>query len=46
MKTLLQAPKNYRQRKNPEACFIAIMGPKLNNQLDTKKMYLFRNGVT
>ena len=45
-KTFLQAPKNYRQRKNLEAFFIAIMGPTLNNQLDTKKLHLFRNGAT
>ena len=44
--TLLQAPKSYRQRKNLEAYFIAIIGPTLSNQLDTKKLYLFRNGVT
>ena len=44
--TFLQAPKNYQQRKSLEASFIAIMGPTLNNQLDTKKLYLFRNGVT
>ena len=44
--TLLQTPKNYRLRKNPETSFIAIMEPTLNNQLDTKKLYLFRNGVT
>ena len=44
--TLLQAPKNYRQRKNLEVSFIAIMEPTLNNQLHTKKLYLFRNGVT
>ena len=44
--TLFQAPKNYRQRKNLEASFIAIMGPTLNNQLNTKKLYLFRNGIT
>ena len=41
--TLLQAPKNYLQRENLEASFIAIMG---NNQIDTKKLYLFCNGVT
>ena len=44
--TLLQAPKNYQQRENLEASFIAIMGPTLNNQIDTKKLYLFCNGVT
>ena len=44
--TLPQAPKNYRQRKNLEAFFIAIMGPILNSQLDAKKFHLFRNGIT
>ena len=44
--TILQDPKNYRQRKNLEASFIDIMGPTLNNQFDTKKLYLFRNGGT
>ena len=45
-KTILQASKNYRQQKNLEASFIAIMGSTLNNQLDTKKLYLFRDGIT
>ena len=44
--TLLQAAKNCLQRRNLEASFIAIMGPTLNNQLDAKKLYLFRNSVT
>ena len=43
--TLLRAPQNYRQRKNLEASFIAIIGPTLNNQLDTKKLYLFRKCI-
>ena len=41
-KTLLHAHKNYRQRKNLEESLIAT----LNDQLDTKKLYLFRNDVT
>jgi len=45
-KTLQAAPKNYRPRKNLEATIIATKGPSLNNQLDTKKLNLFRNGVT
>ena len=45
-KTLMPASKNFRQRKNLEACLIAVKGPSLNNQLDTKKLNLFRNGVT
>ena len=44
--TLLEAPKSYRQWKNFQTSFMAIMGPTLSNQLDTKKLYLFRNGVT
>ena len=44
--TLPQGPKNYRERKNLEIFSIAIMGPTLNNQLDTKKFYLFCNSVT
>ena len=45
-KTFLQAPKNYRQRKNLEAFFIEIMGPTLKNQINTKKLHLFSNGAT
>ena len=36
-KCLLNASSNSRQRKNLEASFIAVLGPSLNNQLDTKK---------
>ena len=36
-KCLLNASSNSRQRKNLEASFIAILGPSLNNQIDTKK---------
>ena len=43
---LLKASTNNRQRKSLEASFIATMGPSLNNQIDTKKLNLFRNGVT
>ena len=45
-KTLLPASKNYRQRRNLEAILIAINGPELNNQLNTQKLNLFRNGIT
>ena len=45
-KTLLPASKNYRHRKNLEASFIATKRPSLNNQLDTKMLLLFRNGIT
>ena len=37
-KCLLNASSNSRQRKNFEASFIAILGPSLNNQIDTKKL--------
>jgi len=42
----LSAPKYGKQRKNLEASLIAIIGPSLNNQLETKSSNLFRNGVT
>lgn len=45
-KCLLNASTNSRQRKNLEASFIAVLGPSLNNQLETKKLILFNNGVT
>ena len=45
-KCLLNASFNSQQRKNLEASFNAILGPSLNNQFDTKKLILFRNGVT
>ena len=45
-KCLLNASFNSRQRKNFEASFIAIMEPSLNNQIDTKKLIFFHNGVT
>ena len=45
-KVLLPASKNYRQRRNLEAILIAINGPELNNQLNTQKLSLFRNGIT
>ena len=44
-KCLLNASFNSRQRKNLEAYFIAILGPSLNNQIDTKKLILFNKGV-
>ena len=44
--TFLQAFKNYGRRKNLESSFGTIIEPVLKNQLDTKKVYLFRNGVT
>ena len=35
-----------RLRKNLEASIIAFMRPHLNEQLEFKKLMLFRNGVT
>ena len=43
---LLTAPQNARLRKNLEASMVAIYKPKLNNQVDSKKLTLFRYGVT
>ena len=45
-KIVLNAPKNWRARKNLEASFIALKKPKLNDQLDSSKLLLFKNGVT
>ena len=44
--SLLLASKSYEQREYEEVFFILIMEATLNNQLDTKKLYLFCNGVT
>ena len=43
---LSSAPKNTRERKNLEASIIAIKRPSLNNQIKTKTVPLFRNGIT
>ena len=45
-KIIMNAPQNYRVRKNLEASFIAWKAPELNNQVDSKKLILFRHGVT
>ena len=45
-KIITSASKKYRKRKNLEAIFIGIHEPKLNNQLETKKLQLFRLGIT
>lgn len=45
-KVILHASKFNKERKNLEASVIARLRPSLNNQLDTKKLLLFRNGVT
>ena len=43
---ILKAPKKDKERKYLEASFISTMGPTLNNQIQTKQLQLFRNGVT
>ena len=43
---LMTAPQNTRIRRNLEASFVAYCKPKLNNQLESKKLTLFRHGVT
>ena len=43
---LMSAPMNNRKRKILEAFFIAVKRPTLNEQKDSKKLTLFRNGVT
>ena len=43
-KVLMNAPINDRARKNLEASFIALSRPSLNEQIDAKKLLLFRNG--
>ena len=43
---LLTAPQNARMRKNLEASMVALNKPNLNNQVDSKKLTLFRYGVT
>ena len=37
---------NIHKRKNLEVFFIAAKHPTLNEQQDSKKLTLFRNGVT
>ena len=44
-KVLTAAPVTDRVRKNLEASFIALSRPSLNEQIDSKKLILFRNGV-
>ena len=41
----MAAPINDGVRKN-EASFIALSRPLLNEQIDLKKLLLYRNGVT
>ena len=45
-KFLMSAPMNNRKRKNLEAFFITLRLPTLNQQKDSKKLTLFRIGVT
>ena len=45
-KVLMTAPINDRARKNLEASFIVLRRPSLNEQIDAKKLLLFRKGVT
>ena len=45
-KVLMSAPMNDRKRKNLEAFFIAAKHSTYNEQKDSKKLALFRNGVT
>ena len=45
-RVLMNAPQNMRVRRNLEASFVALHRPILNNQLETKKLTLFRYGVT
>ena len=42
----LSAPENIRMRKSLESSIIALTKPDLNNQIDSKKLTLFRYGVT
>ena len=43
---LMSAPENTRMRKSLESSIIALTKPDLNNQVDSKKLTLFRYGVT
>ena len=43
---LLSASRNRRVRRNLEASVVTLKMPDLNNQTDSKKLTLFRYGVT
>ena len=45
-RVIMSAHKNLRIRRNLEASVVALNRPKLNNQLESKKLTLFRYGVT
>ena len=40
------APKLFNNRKFLDALFIAFLKPKLDNQIKSKTLSLFRNGIT
>ena len=42
----MSASMNNRKRKILEAFFMTVKRPTLNEQKDSKKLTLFRNGVT
>ena len=43
---LTNAPRQVNKRKILEAFYIRTLQPTLNNQLNTKRTLLFRNGIT
>ena len=45
-KVLCRSSRNPNKRKIQEALFIAKFKPKLNNQVEHKKLNLFRCGIT
>ena len=45
-KIITRAPKNNKKRKILEAFYINKFKPNLNNQIETKSLNLFRNGIT
>ena len=42
----MNASQNTRVRRNLEASIVAYLRPKLNNQIESKKLALFPHGVT
>ena len=45
-KVIMSAPLNKVTRRNLEAFLIALKRPALNEQVNSNKLVLFRNGVT
>ena len=45
-KVLLPASSNRRTRQNMEALIIALKRPSLNKRAESKKLSVFRNGIT